>query len=155
MTADANRTTAKAAMMMETERRGRVRAGWEAARRLAKRRQNEPKGRFAHYHIPTDIFWQGVQNGGGLDAMRPSSDYFKDMVRRHPELGDPHDIQPSPHKATLFFVDGKWVRRDGTVVPKAARPWWDDERTTEHTERTERKNASVSSASSVVERKAQ
>lgn len=139
--------------MMERERQGRVRAGWDAARRMAKKRQNEPKGRFAHYHIPTDIFWQGVQNGGGLDAMRPSSDYFKDMVRRHPELGDPHDIQPSPLKATATFVPGVgWVRRDGTVVPKAARPWWDDE-TTEHAEYTEKRF--VSSVPSVVERKAQ
>ena len=123
-TTEAKRATAGAAIMMERERQRRVRAGWDAARRLAKRRQNEPKGRFAHYHSPTDIFWQGVRNGGGLDAMRPSSDYFKDMVRRHPELGDPHDVQPSPHKATLFFVDGKWVRRDGTVVEKATAPWW-------------------------------
>lgn len=138
--------------MMERERQGRVRAGWDAARRMAKRRQNEPKGRFAHYHIPTDIFWQGVQNGGGLDAMRPSSDYFKDMVRRHPELGDPHDIQPSPYgRPTATFVPGVgWVRRDGTVAPKAARPWWAN--TTEHAEHTE---SSVSSVPSVVERKAQ
>lgn len=126
-TADANRATAGAAIMMERERQGRVRAGWDAARRMARRRRDEPKGAFPHYHIPTDIFWQGVQNGGGLDAMRPSSDYFKDMVRRHPELGDPHDIQPSPYgRPTATFVPGVgWVRRDGTVAPKAARPWWD------------------------------
>jgi hypothetical protein len=117
--------TAKAVGMLEAERRSRVRAGWEAARRMAKKRQNEPKGRFAHYHIPTDIFWQGVRNGGGLDAMRPSSDYFRDMVRRHPELGDPHDLQGSGLKPTLFFRDGKWYRADGTEVPKSgAQPWW-------------------------------
>ena len=129
-TTEANRATAGAAIMMERERQGRVRAGWDAARRMAKKRQNEPKGRFAHYHIPTDIFWQGVQNGGGLDAMRPSSDYFKDMVRRHPELGDPHDLQGSGLKPTLFFRDGKWYRADGTEVPKTtAEPWWCDHQT--------------------------
>ena len=117
--------TARAVGMMEAERRARVRAGWDAARRMAKKRQNEPKGRFAHYHIPTDLFWQGVRNGGGLDAMRPSSDYFRDMVRRHPELGDPHDKQGSGLKPTLFFRDGKWYRADGTEVPKSgAQPWW-------------------------------
>jgi hypothetical protein len=117
--------TAKAVGMLEAERRSRVRAGWESARRMAKQRQNDPKGRCAHYHIPTDIFWQGVRNGGGLDAMRPSSDYFRDMVRRHPELGDPHDLQGSGLKPTLFFRDGKWYRADGTEVPKSgAQPWW-------------------------------
>lgn len=144
--------------MMERERQGRVRAGWDAARRMAKRRQNEPKGRFAHYHIPTDIFWQGVQNGGGLDAMRPSSDYFKDMVRRHPELGDPHDLQGSGLKPTLFFRDGRWFRADGTEVPKAqGLPWWCEQGTTEHTEHTEKESQkpSVSSVCSVVEREAQ
>lgn len=142
--------------MMERERQGRVRAGWDAARRMAKRRQNEPKGRFAHYHIPTDIFWQGVQNGGGLDAMRPSSDYFKDMVRRHPELGDPHDLQGSGLKPTLFFRDGRWFRSDGTEVPKAqGLPWWCEQGTTEHTEHTEKESQkpSVSSVCSVVERR--
>ena len=122
---EARKATTAAAMMLEGERRSRVRAGWEAARRMAKQRQNEPKGRCAHYHIPTDIFWQGVRNGGGLDAMRPSSDYFRDMVRRHPELGDPHDLQGSGLKPTLFFRDGKWYRADGTEVPKSgAQPWW-------------------------------
>lgn len=123
-TSEARVQTARAVGMLEAERRGRVRAGWEAARRLAKRRRDEPKGAFPHYHIPTDVFWQGVRNGGGLDAMRPSSRYFKDMMRRHPELADPHDRQGSGLKPTAFFVDGRWVRRDGTVAPKAAKPWW-------------------------------
>jgi len=122
--------TAKAVGMLEAERRSRVRAGWDAARRMAKRRRDEPKGSCPHYHIPTDIFWQGVRNGGGLDAMRPSSDYFRDMVRRHPELGDPHDLQGSGLKPTLFFRDGKWYRADGTEVPKTtAAPWWCDHQT--------------------------
>ena len=117
--------TARAVGMLEGERRARVRRGWEMARRMAKKRENEPKGAFPHYHIPNDIFWQGVRNGGGLDAMRPGSRYFKDMMRRHPELGDPHDRQGSGLKATAFFVEGVgWVRRDGTVAPKAAKPWW-------------------------------
>jgi len=120
--------TARAVGMLEGERRARVRRGWEMARRMAKRRQDEPKGAFPHYHIPNDIFWQGVRNGGGLDAMRPSSEYFQDMMRRHPELADPHDRQGSGLKATAFFVEGVgWVRRDGTVAPKAAKPWWADE----------------------------
>lgn len=127
---DARRATVGAAKMMEQQRRERVRAGWDAARRMARRRRDEPKGAWPHYHIPTDIFWQGVANGGGLDAMRPSSDYFKDMVRRHPELGDPHDLQGSGLKPTLFFRDGKWYRADGTEVPKTtAEPWWCDHQT--------------------------
>lgn len=127
---EARKATTAAAMMLEGERRERVRAGWDAARRMARRRRDEPKGAFPHYHIPTDIFWQGVANGGGLDAMRPSSDYFKDMVRRHPELGDPHDLQGSGLKPTLFFRDGKWYRADGTEVPKTtAEPWWCDHQT--------------------------
>ena len=117
--------TARAVGMLEGERRARVRRGWEMARRMAKKRQNEPKGRFAHYHIPTDIFWQGVQNGGGLDAMRPSSEYFQDMVKRHPELGDPHDKQGSRLKPTHYFRNGKWYREDGTEEPKKpGPPWW-------------------------------
>ena len=113
--------TARAVGMLEGERRARVRRGWE----MAKKRQNEPKGRFAHYHIPTDIFWQGVQNGGGLDAMRPSSEYFQDMVKRHPELGDPHDKQGSRLKPTHYFRNGKWYREDGTEEPKKpGPPWW-------------------------------
>ena len=122
---DARRATVGAAKMMEQQRRERVRAGWDAARRMARRRRDEPKGAFPHYHIPNDIFWQGVRNGGGLDAMRPGSRYFKDMMRRHRELADPHDRQGSGLKATAFFVDGVgWVRRDGAVEEKKGEPWW-------------------------------
>lgn len=150
--------TARAVGMLEGERRARVRRGWEMARRMAKKREDEPKGAFPHYHIPTDIFWQGVQNGGGLDAMRPSSDYFKDMVRRHPELGDPHDKQGSRLKPTHYFRNGKWYREDGTEEPKKpGLPWWCEEpRNTGNTGK-EKTNSPCSPCSSVetVERKAQ
>ena len=47
----------------------------------------------------------------GAEAMEPRSSYMRDMVKRFPWMGDPHDQFQPEFKATSFFRDGKWWRR--------------------------------------------
>jgi len=117
------------ASLVAQEHSAALRRGVERMQRAAEARRGAPKGAIPHYQMDGAVYWNGVMHEG-LDAMRPGSDYMKDMQRRHPWIGDPHDAPGSAHKPNLVFRQGRWWRRvpgtrDYKLEPKGAKaPWW-------------------------------
>ncbi len=124
----------EAARLVAEEHAAALRAGVERMQRAAQARRGAPKGAFPHYQMDGAVYWNGVMHEG-LDAMRPGSDYMRDMQRRHPWIGDPHDAPPSPHRPNLIYRHGRWWRRipgrnDYEMEPRSNRaPWWCAEET--------------------------
>ena len=124
----------EAARLVAEEHAAALRAGVEKMQRAAQARRGAPKGAFPHYQMDGAVYWNGVMHEG-LDAMRPGSDYMRDMQRRHPWIGDPHDAPPSPHRPNLIYRHGRWWRRipgrnDYEMEPASTRaPWWCAEET--------------------------
>ena len=117
------------ASLVAQEHSAALRRGVERMQRAAQARRGAPKGAIPHYQMDSAVYWNGVMHEG-LDAMRPGSDYMKDMQRRHPWIGDPHDAPGSAHRPNLVFRQGRWWRRvpgtrDYELEPKGAKaPWW-------------------------------
>ncbi len=105
----------------------RARRDWAAAERAAADGRRAGAGREGFrlsHRIPRASFLRAMAQEG-REALQPGSSYMRDMERRIPWLGDPHDRPPPAHRPNLFFRDGRWLRADGTEVPKTDKqPWW-------------------------------
>ncbi|MBR1609623.1 MAG: hypothetical protein IJ678_08430 [Kiritimatiellae bacterium] len=113
------------------EHNAAVRRGVERMQRAAQLRRDAPRGRIPHYQMDAAVYWNGVAQNG-VEAMQPSSDFMRDMKRRHLWIGDPHDRPGSAHKPNLVFRHGRWWRKvpgkdDWTLEPPrpaGKKPWW-------------------------------
>ena len=118
-----------AARLVAQEHNAALGRGVEKMQRAAQLRRGAPRGRIPHYQMDAAVYWNGVAQNG-IEAMRPGSDFMRDMQRRHPWIGDPHDAPGSAFRPNLFFRGGVWFRRiPGTNdYEREARsgkaPWW-------------------------------
>ena len=102
----------QAARPLVAQAEARRRAGWVAAQKRAQAFRNAPAGGKVRHGGSMSI--QDYVRGcaaEGAEAMEPRSGCMRDMVKRFPWMGDPHDQFQPEFKATSFFRDGKWWRR--------------------------------------------